>query len=163
MKRYRVTEVELKRYKVLMDVEEGRINLKAASEMLGLSYRQTLRLNKRFQAEGLEGLFRRVPQRPPNLRITSEVRQQILCLRRNLYKDFNLLHFRDKLTEVHGIKVSYERLRQILIDEGLHEAKKKRKVYRRRRRMPKAGMLVQMDSSQHRETSLKIVSQDKAG
>ena len=35
MKRYSVTEVELKRYKVLMDVEEGRINLKAASEMLG--------------------------------------------------------------------------------------------------------------------------------
>jgi hypothetical protein len=37
-----------------------------------------------------------------------------------------------------------------MIREGLHEPRKRRKVYRRRRRMPKAGMLVQMDSSQHR-------------
>ena len=31
----------------------------------------------------------------------------------------------------------------------MHEAKKKRKSHRRRWRMPKVGMLVQMDSSQH--------------
>ena len=53
------------------------------------------------------------------------------------------------MIEVHNINISYESLRQILIKEGLHEAKKKRKSYRRRWRMPKAGMLVQMDSSQH--------------
>jgi len=51
------------------------------------------------------------------------------------------------LIEVHNINISYESLRQILIKEGLHEAKKKRKSYRRRWRMPKAGMLVQRDFS----------------
>ncbi|GAB6184255.1 hypothetical protein JCM13991_19960 [Thermodesulfovibrio hydrogeniphilus] len=67
-----------------------------------------------------------------------------------MYWDFNILHFKDKLKDVHDINLSYESIRKILIQEGLHEPKKKRKVYRRRRRMPKAGMLVQMDSSQHR-------------
>ena len=38
-------------------------------------------------------------------------------------------------------RISYESLRKILIKEGLHEP---------RRRMPKAGLLIQMDSSQHR-------------
>ncbi|MCX8034557.1 MAG: ISNCY family transposase [Thermodesulfovibrio sp.] len=47
------------------------------------------------------------------------------------------------------MSLSYESIRSILIEGGIHEPKKKRKVYRRRRRMPLAGMLVQMDSSQH--------------
>jgi len=150
MKRLNVTEVDLKRYKVLTDVFEGKIDLKRASEVLGLSYRHTLRLRDRFKKEGFEGIIRKYPQKPPNEKITSNMRQMIVSLRERLYKDFNIFHLRDKLENVHGIKLSYESLRQILIREGLYEPKKKRKVYRRRRRMPKAGMLVQMDSSQHR-------------
>ena len=150
MKRLNVTEVDLKRYKVLTDVFEGKIDLKRASEVLGLSYRHTLRLRDRFKKEGFEGIIRKYPQKPPNEKITSDMRQMIVSLRERLYKDFNIFHLRDKLENVHGIKLSYESLRQILIREGLYEPKKKRKVYRRRRRMPKAGMLVQMDSSQHR-------------
>jgi hypothetical protein len=42
-------------------------------------------------------------------------------------------------------------VRKILITEVIHHPKKKRKLYRRRRRrVSKAGMLVQMDSSEHR-------------
>ncbi|MCX7991116.1 MAG: ISNCY family transposase, partial [Proteobacteria bacterium] len=55
-----------------------------------------------------------------------------------------------KLREGYELSFRYESLRRLLIDRGFHEPKKKRRVYRRRRRMPMAGMLVQMDSSQHR-------------
>jgi len=141
MKRVWITEVEMKRYKVLIDVLNGSINLRTASLLLGLSYRHTLRLKNRFEAEGIDGLLRRKPSKPPNMKITPEIRQMIVTLRRELYKDFNLLHLKDKLRDIHDIKLSYESLRQILIKEGLHEPRRKRKVYRRRRRMPKAGML----------------------
>ncbi|MCM8774007.1 MAG: hypothetical protein NC820_04665, partial [Candidatus Omnitrophica bacterium] len=47
------------------------------------------------------------------------------------------------------VKLSYESIRQILIKAGLYTPKKKKIVHRRRRRMPKAGMLIHMDSSQH--------------
>ena len=150
MERIWITEVELKRYKVLTDVLEGIIDLRTASELLGLSYRHTLRLRDRFKAEGINGLLRKRPLKPPNTKITPEMEHRIVSLRKELYKDFNILHFRDKLRDIHGIELSYESLRQILIKEGLHKPRKKRKVYRRRRRMPKAGMLVQMDSSQHK-------------
>ena len=60
------------------------------------------------------------------------------------------MHFKDKLEENHKIKLSYEKIRQILIEYRLHKPKKKKKVYRRRRRMPKQGMLIQMDGSQHK-------------
>jgi len=56
-----------------------------------------------------------------------------------------VLHFRDKLIKDHNITLSYETLRKLLIEEGLHEPRRKRKVYRRLKRMPKVEMLVQMD------------------
>jgi transposase len=95
MKNKCVTEGELKRYWALMEVKEGRISLKEASEVLGLSYRHTLRLRDRFEAEGFEGLLRRAPAKPPNEKISSETRQKIISLRKETYKDLNILHFRD--------------------------------------------------------------------
>jgi hypothetical protein len=41
-----ITEVELKRHRVLSDVLEGIIDLRTASELLGLSYRHTIRLKE---------------------------------------------------------------------------------------------------------------------
>ena len=75
---------------------------------------------------------------------------EILNLRSRIYYDFNISHFREKLKEIHEICLSYETLRQILIKGGLHEPKYKKRICRRRKRMPEAGLLVQMDSSQHR-------------
>ena len=150
MEYFTITEVTLKRYKVLSDVIEGKINLKSASYLLGLSYRHTLRLKQKFTSHGIVGLQRKKSLKPPNEKINPDLRKTIISLRREIYGDFNILHFREKLRDHHNISISYESLRQILIKEGLHETRKRRKVYRRRRRMPKAGMLIQMDSSQHR-------------
>jgi len=150
MEKFIITEVEMKRYKVLSQVVEGNLTLKEASQLLGLSYRHILRLKKRFIQNGLEGLLRKDHSTPPNLNFNLPIIKHILNLRKQLYYDFNVLHFKDKLREVHDISISYERLRQILIKEGLHEPRRRKNTYRRRRRMPSAGLLVQMDSSQHR-------------
>lgn len=149
-RRYIITEEEMKRYEVLSNVVSGCLTLKEAKDLLGISYRQAIRLKKRFIEEGLEGLLRKEPQRPPNLKLTTKLKNEIIRLRKSLYWDFNILHFKDSLQERHGIPLSYETIRKLLIKEGLHEPGRRKKVYRRRRRMPKAGMLVQMDASQHR-------------
>jgi len=150
MPRFMVTEEELKRYSVLDQVIQGSLTAKEASQLLGLSYRQTLRLKKRFKQEGWAGILRKSPPKPPNLKFSPATVELILKLRRELYYDFNILHFRDKLREIHGLSLSYESLRQILIKGQLHEPRRRKRIYRRRRRMPQAGLLVQMDSSQHR-------------
>ena len=79
-------------------------------------------------------------------KISHTLTQKIVSLYEQRYWDFNVLHFKDKLEEIHNIRLSYETIRKILISGKLHTAKKRKKVYRRRRRMPKAGMLIQMDS-----------------
>lgn len=150
MKRYYVTEADMRRYRVLQNVVNRVMTLKSGSELLGLSYRQAIRLKKRFLVYGFEGLLRKGSSKPPHLKVSEGLRERIIELRKALYYDFNILHFKDKLSECHGINLSYEALRQILIKHNLHTPKAKRKIYRRRRRMPCAGLLVQMDSSEHR-------------
>lgn len=144
-----VTMKDIQRHKVLKDVIERKLTGVEAAELLGLSPVHLSRLKRRLIAGGFENILRRPPKEPPNRRISAADISKLLSLRKRLYYDFNVMHFMDKLHEVHKMPYCYESIRKILIKHSLHSPKKKRKVYRQRRRMPKAGMLVQMDSSQH--------------
>jgi hypothetical protein len=144
-----VSMKDIQRYKVLKEVIEKRLKGFEAAELLALSYVHISRLKTRLLREGFEGLLRKAPCVAPNKKTPNSVIDEILKLRRDIYYDFNIMHFKDKLEEVHKIHLSYESLRQILIQHKVHEPRKKKVVHRQRRRMPKAGMLVQMDSSQH--------------
>jgi hypothetical protein len=150
MGRLVVTMGDIQRYKVMTEVLQKRMALTAASQLLSVSYRHAIRLKQKISAHGLEGILRPTPSVAPNRKITSEITETILKLRKEIYHDFNFMHFRDKLEEVHSIPLSYESVRKILISHNIHKPKKKKIIHRQRRRMPKAGMLVQMDSSQHK-------------
>jgi hypothetical protein len=64
-----------------------------------------------------------------------------------------VIAFRDKLIELHKIRINYESLRQILIKEGLHGPKRKRRIHRRRwRDAPRLVWLFQMAPSLHAKT-----------
>ncbi|HDD43923.1 MAG TPA: hypothetical protein ENG63_03560 [Candidatus Desulfofervidus auxilii] len=61
-----------------------------------------------------------------NFKVNQQMIDEILNLRDQIYYDFNISHFREKLKEIHGISLSYETLRQILIKGVLHEPRTKR-------------------------------------
>jgi len=143
-----VTMKDLKRHKLLQDTLDKRLSLKEASMLMSLSYRQALRLKAKVKIGGLEAILR--PSRTAPNKLEEPVIKEIVKLRKKLYYDFNISHFMDKLHEVHKMPYSYETIRRILIDNNEHSPKKKKKIHRQRRRMPKAGLLEQMDSSQHR-------------
>lgn len=140
---------EIQRYKILQEVIAKRLKGVEAAEILKLTPVHISRLKARVFKEGFEGILRRSPSSAPNKKMTQALEEEILSLRRELYYDFNILHFRDKLEEDHGIKLCYESVRRILIKAHEHQPRRRRKVHRQRHRMPKAGMLIQMDSSQH--------------
>lgn len=145
-----VTMKDIKRYKILKELIDKKLTGSEAALLLGISYVHVSRLKKKLNAGGLEAILRHPPPSAPNKKITDNSITQILKLRDGIYYDFNIMHFKEKLQELHSIKLSYETLRQILINHKAHKPKKKKKVHRMRRRMPKAGMLIQMDSSEHR-------------
>jgi hypothetical protein len=140
---------DIQKYKVLKDVLEKKLKGVEAASLLNLTPVHICRLKARLLKGGFEEILRKPPPSPPNRRISEAAVKVILKLRKELYYDFNVMHFMDKLHEVHKLPYCYESLRQLLIKNNLHSPKKKKKVHRQRRRMPKAGMLVQMDSSQH--------------
>ena len=140
---------DIQRYKVLKDVIDKKLKGSEAAHILGLSCVHLSRLKKRLLEEGFDGLLRKSPASAPHRKISEKEVKQIITLRKKLYYDFNIMHFMDKLHEVHKMPYCYESVRQILMKNQEHFPRKKKKVYRQRRRMPKAGMLVQMDSSLH--------------
>ena len=144
-----VTMKDIQRYKVLKDVIDKKLKGSEAAQILGLSCVHISRLKKRLLEEGFDGLLRKSPASALNKKISEKNIKQILTRREKLYYDFNIMHFMDKLHEVHKIPYCYESIRQILMKNHVHFPRKKKKVYRQRRRVAKAGMLVQMDSSLH--------------
>lgn len=149
MQKLLVTMKDIQRYKVLKDVIDKKLKGIEAASLLNLTPVHISRLKARLIAGGFEGILRKPPPSPPNRKISDAAAEKILKLRKEFYYDFNVMHFRDKLHEVHKMPYCYESIRQLLIKTNLHSPKKKKQVHRQRRRMPKAGMLIQMDSSQH--------------
>jgi len=144
-----VTMKDIQRYKVLKDLLEKKLKGTEAAQLLNLTPVHISRLKTKLLKGGFEEIIRKPPPSTPNKKISDAEIQEILKLRKELYYDFNLMHFTDKLHEIHKIPYCYESIRRILIKTKEHQPKKKKRIHRQRRRMPKAGMLVQMDSSQH--------------
>ena len=144
-----VTMKDIQRHKVLKDLIEKKLDGSQAASLLKVSYVHVSRLKNKLLKWGFESILRKTPFSPPNKKITEADIKEILRLRDNIYYDLNIMHFMDKLHDLHNMPYCYESIREILIANKKHHPKKKKKIHRQRRRMPKAGMLVQMDSSQH--------------
>jgi len=122
-----------------------------ASELLGISDRQFRRLWKRFQADGLSGLISQKRGKPSNHQIPAEIKREVLKQLKSRYRGFGPTLATEKLFEEHGIKLSEETLRLWMIEEGLWQAKarKRPKLHQSRNRRERLGELIQMDGSPH--------------
>lgn len=76
---------ELKRLGVLARVEKEALNLVNAAEILGLSYRQTKRIWRRYQDEGAAGLQHRGVGRESGRSKPKKFRLKVLRLVRKKY------------------------------------------------------------------------------
>ncbi|HLV01703.1 MAG TPA: hypothetical protein VKZ59_10575 [Acidobacteriota bacterium] len=76
--------------------------------------------------------------------------EQVLRLYREVYSDFNVSHFVDKLHEEHQIELSYSWVKKALQEGGLVARKRKRgRHYKQRPHRPLPGMLLHVDGSRH--------------
>ncbi len=141
-------------YDVIRQAMSGEITQMQAAVKLGKSYRQTKRLIKKVSELGIAGLLHGNRGSIAHNRCSDELKQEVLKLLRERYFDFNLTHFREKLETEHGIQVKRESLRKWAHEEKLvkraHHQKRKPKIHRTRHRMPRIGMMIQMDGSSHR-------------
>jgi transposase len=132
-------------------IEEKRLKQKEAAEILKVTERHVRRMLKAYRQSGAEGLFSKRRGKPSNNQMKREVKQQAIDLIYSKYTDFGPTLAHEKLTEQHGLKLSRETVRQLMIREGMWKAKKAKKleVHQMRERRSCFGELVQLDGSPH--------------
>ena len=140
---------ERDRLRLVHEVERGYVPGGEAARALGISHRQFRRILKRHREEGDKGLAHRLRGRPSNRRTPLESRSEAMEIIAEHYPDFGPTLASEKL-EGHGISLSRETVRRLMIEQGLWKPKKRRERHRMRRE-PRArfGELVQMDGSHH--------------
>jgi len=146
---------ELRRAGVLERVKSGELKLGNAAVMMGLSYRQTKRLAKRYRAEGAKGLKHGSAGRESNRKKPRKFRERVLRLVGKKYSGEEGERFGPTLAAEHlasddHVEVNAQTLRRWMLSEGLWSRARKRRMHRKRReRKAHVGELVQMDGSFH--------------
>jgi transposase len=142
---------EITRLEIMQRLRDKRLKQFEAARMLGIGVRQVKRLFRAFKAHGAVGLVSQRRGRPSNNRLDPGIMQQAIDLIYERYQDFGPTLAHEKLTEVHGLKLSDESVRQLMVTEGLWKPKRTKRppVHQMRERRACLGELVQIDGSDH--------------
>lgn len=142
---------ELNRIEILAQVDDGRLTVENATNMLDLSRRQVFRLLKRFRLDGASAIRHKARGRRPNNHIHEAKRDYALSLIKERYADFGPSLAAEMLEQHHGFKVSRETLRKWMVADGIWLSRKqRRKFHQPRLRRECYGELIQIDGSDHR-------------
>ena len=146
-----MTQAELSRKTIVERAIDKRITQKEGAEKLEISERHFRRILSRYRKEGDLGLVSRHRGKPGNRKLAEKKRKQVNQFITNpLHEGFHPTFMAEKLEEYKGIKISKESMRQIMIEEGKHKAKvRKKKIHPPRERKKQVGDMVQIDGSYH--------------
>ena len=138
---------ELTRLRVLVDVADGRLSVSDATGLIGVGRRQIYRLLDAFRARGADGLLSRKRGRPSNRALGAVFRETVLAIVCERDADFGPTLTAEKLSEVHGLNLGVETLRQWMIGAGLWVRRKDRlqRIHQPRARRDCLGELVQIE------------------
>ena len=147
----KLSEKEEYRLQILCELKEKRMKRQKAADCLKISIRQLDRIKASYSQNGLKGLMHKNRGRRSSHAMTEAKKKQIMRTVRTHYSDFKPTLASEKLLERHGISVSREKLRQMMMAEGLWLGKKRKntRAYPRRTRRSRRGELVQGDASPH--------------
>lgn len=150
-----MSEREMRRAAVLAQVKSQAWTLVEASERMELSYRQTKRLWKRYQAKGAKALVHGNAGRTSNRSKPKKIRTKVLRLIGAKYSGVVGERFGPTLAAEHlasedSIELSPTTVRRWMLSEGLWSRERKTRQHRKRReRREHFGELVQLDGSFH--------------
>ena len=134
---------EQARLQVLNSLLAEHMTTEQAAEILGVSTRHTRRILAAYKEDGTAALAHgHRGHRAPNA-ISEATKTAVLHLARTRYAGTNYTHMSELLREHEGIDIGRDTLRKILTNAGVNSP-------RRRQRMPRESMLIQIDGSHHR-------------
>jgi len=146
-----MTQEELHRKTIVERAIDKRITQKEGAQALQISERHFRRILARYRQQGDLGLVSGHRGKPGNRKLVEQTQERIVkFIKKPLHKDFGPTFMMEKLEEFRGIRISKETMRQIMIAEGIHKAKvRKKKIHPPRERKKQVGDIVQIDGSYH--------------
>ena len=147
-----MTPKEQTRLQVLNSLLAEHMTLEQAAKLMGLSPRHTRRILADYRENGAASLAHGLRGRRPANAIPEATRSRAVYLASTIYEGANHTHLAELLSEREGIDMGRTTLRRILVSAGLSSPRRRRppKHRVRRQRMPRAGMMIQLDGSHHR-------------
>lgn len=146
-----MSKKELKRLPIIHRVIEKRLTQVKAAEMLDLSDRQIRRIVKKIEGDGDAAIVHGNRGRESPFKMSEEREEEIMAIVEKRYYDYGPTFAAEKLLECEDIRVSKEKLRQLMIghDIAYPKRRQKRKVHQWRERKHHMGEMIQMDGSDH--------------
>ena len=119
---------------------------------MGVSARHTRRILAAYREDGAAALAHGNRGRRPANATPNALATDVIRLARSRYAGVNDTHLSELLREREGIDIGRDTLRKILTTAGVNSPRRRRppKHRVRRQRMPREGMLIQVDGSYHR-------------
>ena len=147
----RMSGKEIDRLAIIQRLEARGLSQLEAAKELSLDPRQVRRLQRNYRSKGAAGLISKRRGRASNNQLSLDCKTQAIDLLKKHYPDFNPAFAHEKLTEVHGLKLSVESVRQLMLNAALWKGKKRKAVtiHQMRARRSSLGEMVQIDGSHH--------------
>ena len=147
-----LTKREQARFQVLNSLLAEHMNTDQAATLMGLSVRHTRRLLAAYRESGAAALAHGNRGRRPSNTTSDTLIARVVHLARTRYQGANHTHLSELLREREGMDVGRTTLRRILVGAGVDSPRRRRPPQHRvrRQRMPREGMLIQIDGSHHR-------------
>ena len=151
MENVTLTPREQTRLQVLNSLLAGHMTLDQAATVMGVSPRHARRMLTAYRDKGSSSLAHGLRGQRPHNATADTTKDRMLRLARTRYAGTNHTHLSELLSEREGIDIARTTLRRILVNAGLSSPRRRRppKHRVRRQRMPREGMLIQLDGSYH--------------
>lgn len=144
---------QLRIYRLSYEVLAGKIKISEFAKLIGKSYRQAQRIVKRVEENDFLGVFHGNTGKVPHNKTPEKVEAQIKDWLEYKYNGFNLVHFQEMVQKNENYPALPEKstIHSIARKHGLVKAprRSKRRSFRPRPRLPREGMLIQLDGSEH--------------
>lgn len=141
---------EIDKFQIIKKLIGKHINGTEAASLLRLSVRQVKRLKAKVKKNGAQSLIHGNRGQESHNKINKNEKKKIIELLKKHYPDFGPTFANEKLFENHKINHDPKTIRQIMIDEGLWQSRKKKNQSEHRswrERKASYGEMVQFDGS----------------
>ena len=147
-----MTQKEQARLQVLNSLLAEHMTPDQAATLMGVTTRHTRRILAAYRERGSAADAHGHRGRRPANATPDAVVAGVVRLARTRYAGANHTHLSELLSERDGIDIGRTTLRRILVNAGLSSPRRRRppKHWVHRQRMPREGMLIQLDGSFHR-------------